>query len=240
MLHEIDKMEDETQYPKKTIDYLMGFNIKFLPHFTKITILVRETNAHLGKTKASAANLPLDIVYKALEVKEALIETQRKDEESILQSHEKIIELKSGNGQQLYADDLPQETVTLIRENDILRFTNKIFCDAGLIHLYRRVLLIPRESNLVQDLANGIGELAKLHIESRSPADICCIFCLFTAGCEVLCPEMQQFFEQRFQNLGQMGNINARKGLQIMKRCWKTNEDWITAAEKIGVDLTLL
>lgn len=240
MLHEIDKMEDETQYPKKTIDYLMGFNIKFLPHFTKITILVRETNAHLGKTKASAANLPLEIVYKALEVKEALIETQRKDEESILQSHEKIIELKSGNGQQLYADDLPQETVTLIRENDILRFTNKIFCDAGLIHLYRRVLLIPRESNLVQDLANGIGELAKLHIESRSPADICCIFCLFTAGCEVLCPEMQQFFEKRFQNLGQMGNINARKGLQIMKRCWKTNEDWITAAEKIGVDLTLL
>ena len=101
--------------------------------------------------------MPLDIVYKALEVKEALIETQRKDEESILQSHEKIIELKSGNGQQLYADDLPQETVTLIRENDILRFTNKIFCDAGLIHLYRRVLLIPRESNLVQDLANGIG-----------------------------------------------------------------------------------
>ena len=40
-------------------------------------------------------------------------------------------------------------------------------------------------------------------------------------------------FEQRFQNLGQMGNINARKGLQIMKRCWKTNEDWITAAEKL-------
>ena len=51
MLHEIDKMEDETQYPKKTIDYLMGFNIKFLPHFTKITILVRETNAHLGKPR---------------------------------------------------------------------------------------------------------------------------------------------------------------------------------------------
>ncbi|CAX42979.1 fungal zinc cluster transcription factor, putative [Candida dubliniensis CD36] len=240
MLHEIDKMEDETQYPKKTIDYLMGFNIKFLPHFTKITMLVRETNAHLGKAKASAANLPLSIVYKALEVKEALIETQRKDEKSILQSHEKIIELNSGKGQPSSAKDLPEETVTLIKENDILRFTNKIFCDAGLIHLYRRVLLVPRESNLVQDLANGIGELAKLHIESRSPADICCIFCLFTAGCEVLRPEMQQFFEQRFQNLGQMGNINARKGLQIMKRCWETNEDWITAAEKIGVDLTLL
>ena len=57
--------------------------------------------------------------------------------------------------------DSPEEVLNLIQENDILRYTNKIFCDAGLIHLYRRVLLLPRESKLVQDLAMGIGELAK-------------------------------------------------------------------------------
>ena len=95
MLHEIDKMEDETQYPKKTIDYLMGFNIKFLPHFTKITILVRETNAHLGKTKASAANLPLEIVYKALEVKEAPNRNAEERRRVHLTKSRKIIELKS-------------------------------------------------------------------------------------------------------------------------------------------------
>lgn len=243
ILSDIDNMRnDEYKCPKNNIDYLMGFDMKFLPQFAKITMLIREVNILLQQSRETLPNIPLSIVHKALEVKEALLQTRRLDEEQVMKHHEQLMELKikRKRGMDLPNPDSPEEVLNLIQENDILRYTNKIFCDAGLIHLYRRVLLLPRESKLVQDLAMGIGELAKTQIESRSPAEICCIFCFFTAGCEVLDANMQQFFQLRFQNLAEMGNTNARKGLEIMKRCWQTKEDWITAAKVLDLDLTLL
>ncbi|RCK64583.1 hypothetical protein Cantr_00047 [Candida viswanathii] len=241
MLNEIDNMRDsEIRYPKRNIDYLMGFDIKFLPQFAKITMLIREVNLLLQQSE-NLPSIPLNIVHKALEVKEALLETRKRDEDEVLNNHEKLIELKSKRKRlDVFDNGSPEEIRNLIQENDTLRYTNKVFCDAGLIHLYRRVLLMPRESKLVQDLAMGIGELAKTQIESRSPADICCIFCFFTTGCEVLDSNMQEYFEYRFHNLAEMGNTNARKGLEIMKRCWKTKEDWIVAAKALDLDLTLL
>lgn len=242
MLSDIDNMRnDDTRHPKRNIDYLMGFDIKFLPQFAKIIMLIREVNMLLQQS-AELPSIPLNIIHKALEVKEALLQTRKHDEEEAFKQHEQLMELKLKLKSMLdiSSPESPEEIINLIQENDILRYTNKIFCDAGLIHLYRRVLLMPRESKLVQDLAMGIGESAKNYIESRSPADICCIFCLFTAGCEVLDSEMQQFFQLRFQNLAEMGNTNARKGLEIMKRCWITSEDWITASKKLDLDLALM
>ncbi|EMG47263.1 hypothetical protein G210_2430 [Candida maltosa Xu316] len=238
MYHDIND-DTETEISKsnmKNIDYLMGFDIRFLAQFTKITTLIRQTNAYLQQAGSDPNTLPMDIIKNALEVKESLIMTSERDELFFQQNHKEMVQKIN----QLQGASSPGELNQLVEENDILRYTNKIFCNAGLIHLYRRVLLIPRSSTLVQDLVNTICDLAKYKIESKSPADICSIFCIFTAGCEVLDPERQHFFHQRFENLAEMGNINARKGLVIMKRCWETGESWIDAAKSVNVDITLL
>ncbi|CAI5758615.1 unnamed protein product [Candida verbasci] len=231
---------DPTSPPKAHIDYLMGFDINFLPQFARITILIRKTNFLLQQCGSSEINLPQELICKALEVKETLLSLLNKDEEITKADLSHIVNLITEKKKQSSVDS-PEGLKRMIKENEVLRSTNRVFCFAGIIHLYRRVLLIPRESNLVQDLAIQIGQIVHQNIQSQSPADICVIFCLFTAGCEIVNnEEMRLFFENRFMKIAEMGNINARKGLQIMKRCWATGEDWITAATNLNLDFALL
>ncbi|RLV91795.1 hypothetical protein JA1_003630 [Spathaspora sp. JA1] len=224
---------NETKHddPKRSIDHLMGFDVKFLPYLAKITLLIR-------KVEGIKEAVPIDIVQQALEIKESMVEILHKDEELVLETHEKILQYKSHEKSK--TNTSPPEIANMIQGNMILKYTNKIFCDTGIIQLYRRVLKVPRSSKLVQELANGIGEIGKRYIEARSPADICCIFCFFTAGCETLDLEMRLFFKDRFEKLVDMGNTSAKRGLEIMERCWETNEDWISAAKELDLDITLL
>ena len=95
ILSDIDNMRnDEYKCPKNNIDYLMGFDMKFLPQFAKITMLIREVNILLQQSRETLPNIPLSIVHKALEVKEALLQTRRLDEEQVMKHHEQLMELK--------------------------------------------------------------------------------------------------------------------------------------------------
>ncbi|EGW31590.1 uncharacterized protein SPAPADRAFT_140338 [Spathaspora passalidarum NRRL Y-27907] len=234
-LNEIDDHHD----PKRAIDHLMGFDVKFLPHLAKITLLIRKTERYLQEAPGSTS-IPISIVQEALEVKDAMVGILAQDDDVMLEAHEQMEKDKRKRKNSSTNQTSPPEIVSMIQENTILRYTNRIFCDTGIIHLYRRVLKIPRTSPLVQELVNGIGKLAKDHIESQSPTDVCCIFCFFTAGCETLNQDMRQFFQQRFEKLIAMGNTSAKRGLEIMKRCWETDEDWISAAKQLDLDITLL
>lgn len=220
---------------KSDIDEMLGFEVNLVPQFTKIALLIRKTEAQLDFCRVSGLqpNVSPDIVGEALIVKENIIcayeagEALRRERlhASLQNSHQK---------------PAATDVLRLLRQDAVLRSTNKMFCDMGVINLYRRVLRVRRDSELVQKLAAGVARLAHEHIEVRSPADICTIFPLFTAGCETLDSELQQFFTQRFTNLVEMGNINAQKGLAIMQRCWNTGQEWIDALKDLDIDLTLL
>ncbi|KAI5966978.1 uncharacterized protein KGF55_000387 [Candida pseudojiufengensis] len=218
----IYKVDDE--HAGEQIDCLTGFDLKYLSHFAKITLVARKTNEYLSQPGANRNTIPSEIICQALEIKEALQDTCVKDHDFIQMNQEK-----------LFIDGMSSK----IQEIEILKYTNKIFCDAGIIHLYRRVLLIPRESHLVQESATNIGLLARQRIPPKSPTEICLIFCFFTAACETLDKNLQKFFEERFIGLGELGNINARKGLQIMRECWNSGVDWIEAATTMDLDFAL-
>ncbi|KAG2735813.1 hypothetical protein G9P44_002027 [Scheffersomyces stipitis] len=237
-LNELDKHIE--QNPKRDIDHLLGFDVKFLPQFSEIALLIRRTNSYLSREGVDKDAIPFEIVARALEVKENLMKAYEIGERRRQKKLDEAIDHRIQQKKKQTNSTSPPNLTHLIEHDNTIRTTNKIFCDTGILNLYRRVLKIPRESSLVQDLANNIGSMQMKYIESRSPADICTIFCTFAAGCETQDGKMQQFFNDRFSCLIEMGNVNALKGLKIMKRCWETGEDWIVASRTLDIDMALL
>ncbi|KAK6202329.1 fungal transcriptional regulatory protein [Scheffersomyces amazonensis] len=239
-INEIERLEQSVVNPKRDIDHLLGFDVKFLPHFTEIALLIRKTNNFLELNGGDSSTLPVEIITKALECKEKLMKAYEEGERRRQKKLDKIMDYKIQKKKKQTNSNSPPNLTNLIEQDNILRCTNKSFCDMGILNLYRRVLKIPRDSPLVQQLANGIGNTAKDNFASKSPADVCTIFCSFSAGCETLDEDMRQFFHDRFTKLIEMGNVNALKGLQIMTRCWQTGEDWIVASKILDIDIALL
>lgn len=222
--------------PRADIDYLLGFDVRFLPQFIDTVLLIRTTDAFLAEPGASEQALPVSIITKALEVKERLTRTYEQGEMRRQANLDKLIDDRLNAGRFLPRRNLN----SLLQQDSILRCTNKLYCDMGFLNLYRRVLRLPRDSELVQNVANGIADILEHNLELQSSAEVCTIFCLFCAGCETLDERRRQLFRHRFEKLIEMGNINARKSFGIMTRCWETGEDWITAARAMGLDIVLM
>ncbi|CUM48617.1 uncharacterized protein AC631_04848 [Debaryomyces fabryi] len=225
---------------KSDIDHLLGFDIRVLPQLTDIALLIRKADSYLEQAGADCSSLPITIITAALEVKESITSAYEVGEARRQAKLDSIIDYKIQRKKESQKTDSPPNLSNIMQQYDILRATNKIFCDMGLLNLYRRVLRVPRESPIIQDLAEGIGLILDLTIESKSSAEICSIFCLFCAACETLDPNMRELFYDRFTKLTEMGNVNAMKSLQIMSRCWDTGEDWIAASKELDIDVALL
>lgn len=214
------------------IDELCGFEVNLFPNFIKIALLARKAEAHANHCRSHGIEvcMPPEITREALDARESLLRAYEKGEARRREALEHNIRSSTrGN-----------DFLKLLEQDKLLRTTNKMYCDMGLISLYRRVLQVPRESDIIQDLANGVGQLAKQAIEPKLPTDICTLFPLFTAGCETTSEEMRRFFSARFNNLIEMGNVNAQEGLRIMTHSWETGLNWIDAARDLDIDLTLL
>ncbi|OBA19706.1 hypothetical protein METBIDRAFT_45507 [Metschnikowia bicuspidata var. bicuspidata NRRL YB-4993] len=216
----------------RDIDFLLGFDPKLLPHFVNISLLIDEVEKYMATPGSDVTCLPIPITVAALELKEKFLKSYEAGEAKRLIVLDEMIEQ---NGRFAAA-----RSRDLMTKDNILRSTNRLYYNAGLLNLYRRVLLLPRLSCLVQDLIAEITDIFELYIEPCSPAEICTIFCLFCAGCDNLNEEKRAFYRGRFEALVRQENMNAIKSLVIMDRCWDTGEDWYTAANMLAIDLVLL
>lgn len=223
--------------PKRDIDYLWGFDVRLLPHFINLALLVREVEGYLASPGVDPSCVPLYIVTEALELKLRFSQAYEAGEERRQASIDKLIGSKAKSSS---SPKSSKNIKDLIHHDNILSATNKMFFDMGMLNLYRRVLLLPRLSPLVQELVKEMAYVLEVGIESGSPAEVCTMFCHFCAGCETLDPVQRQFFFDRFNRLARVGNINATKSVVIMNRCWETGEDWITAANELDIDLVLI
>lgn len=225
---------------KNDIDHLLGFDIRVLPQLTDVALLIRQADTYFAQFGTQNVLLPITVITRALEIKESITAAYEIGEVRRQEKLDSIIDYKIQHKRETQHTDSPPNLTNIMQQYNILRATNKIFCDMGILNLYRRVLRVPRESPIVQSLADGIGLTLELNIESKSSAEICSIFCLFCAGCETLNPHMRSLFHDRFTKLTEMGNSNAKKSLQIMARCWETGEDWIVASSNLDIDIALL
>lgn len=219
--------------PKRDIDYLLGFDPQFLVYFADLVMLIRKVDSYYKDYEQyqHRTHLPIDIIVKALEIKSNLSKVYEHGEARRQQRLDKL-------SHRVDSEDLKYQN--MIKQDFVLRCTNKLFYNMGLLNLNRRVLQIPRSSVIVQELSLEIGEILETNIELGSSAEICCIFCLFCAACDTLDDLMRRLFMERFTRLSENGNVLATKSLTIMTRCWETGEDWIDAARVLGVDVTLL
>lgn len=225
--------------PKRDIDYLLGFDVRLLCHFINISLLIDEVDKYLAEPDNRADTLPVYIVTAAVELKAKFVKAYEDGEDRRSSRIDEIIELKLKR-KKPSSPQTSKNVNDLVQHDNILRATNKAYFDAGLLNLYRRVLLLPRSSSIVQDLASEMADVLEFGIEEGTPAEICTIFCHFCAGCETLDPVKREFFSHRFTQLSLAGNVNATKSLLIMQRCWDTGEDWISAANALDIDVVLL
>lgn len=233
VLQDLDMVYEEED-SEKNIDYLLGFDVRFLPQFCEIVHLIKETENTKSKNLMDGdGNLPASIVSRALEIKDNLTNIYEREELRRQKKLGKIMENSDPNNHSASVSSLKLKY-------NILRYTNKFFCDMGILNLYRRVLNVPRESQLIQLLADGMGTILEHHIEAGSSAEQCSVFCIFCSACETLNPHMRQLFHKRFLHLADMGHVSALKSLPIMTRCWETGESWPEAATNLNIDLTLL
>ena len=85
---------------------------------------------------------------------------------------------------------------------------NAAFHFAGLIHLYRRVLVMPKEDPEVQ---RAVREIAGKSDEVRhgGSAEACLIFPMFTAGCEAVDVDLREKFLKRLQHVETYGMMQV-------------------------------
>lgn len=238
-ISEINSSQDEGILdPKRDIDYLLGFDVKIFPQLAEIALLIRKTDAYFEQ-EPDANNIPIPIITEAMEVKEKFIKVFQDGESRRQKSLDELIDRKAFF-KSLNNNNSPPNLKSLIQQDNILTCTNKIFCEMGLLNLYRRVLKIPRESSLIQKISSGIADILEENIESGSSAEVCTIFCLFCAACETMDNRKREFFYDRFVKMSEKGLVAAKKSFIIITRCWETGEDWVTASRTLNIDIALM
>lgn len=203
------------------IDKLMGFDFKLLDFFAEIIALIDERE----KNCKTANNLTIELIQRALAVKERLLEyiaTTDKERDDI----EIFIKFNPTDPRYLKLFDYAR-----------LRATNNVFALAGVLQIYRRVLMMATESDIVQNVVNQITEIIQDKIPDNTTAANCTMFSLFTAGCEAVDFETRAFYVQRLTKLIQNGATGARDAYNIMLDSWETRKFWADILSEKKIDI---
>ncbi|KKY15045.1 putative c6 zinc finger domain containing protein [Phaeomoniella chlamydospora] len=117
-------------------------------------------------------------------------------------------------------------TVQLLASNDSFHL-------AASIHIYRRILFLPRSHPTVQSLVNSVVENL-LKIRKGGAAEACLLFPMFTAGCEALKPEVRELILERLKGMEEVGMMQVTGARRLMERLWEENEAATQAVENEG------
>lgn len=206
----------------KDIDPLTGFDTRLLECFSMIVSLVTKRESSSQK---AASSLSLTLIRDALEGKEFILKYLKETEDE-------RDEIKM----QLMNDPLNVLNEQL-SDYALLRATNRIFGLSGVLQIYRRVLLMPRDTSLVQDLVKEITQVIRDEIPKDQPAAYCTLFSLFSCGCEAMSEEDQEFYLYRISALATTGSGNLRIAKDVMMEGWATGKYWADILAEKKLDL---
>ncbi|QIW96696.1 hypothetical protein AMS68_002214 [Peltaster fructicola] len=110
-------------------------------------------------------------------------------------------------------------------DRDEMLATNEAFHWAGMLHLLRRVLALPREAPEVQlGVKKVLAALAR--VRQNSTAESCLLFPMFTAGCECIDQAEQEIFLRRMRAVEGWGMQHVGRGRELMETVWRTGSSW--------------
>jgi hypothetical protein len=206
----------------RDIDPLTGFDMRLLNLFSRVVNLVEKRESG-GESSKDTISLPL--IQESLEIKEQILkylgETDGERDEI-----ERTIRADPLN---VLNDQL--------EDYSILRATNRIFGLSGVLQVYRRVLLMPNDTSLVQDVVKQITETIRFDIPANQPAAHCTFFCLFSCGCEAITQEDRELFENRVSLLEERGLLNATIAKDVMIESWSTGKYWADILAERRLDM---
>lgn len=102
---------------------------------------------------------------------------------------------------------------------------NSSFHWAGVLHIYRRIYTLPRESKEVQNAVRSIVS-AMVQVRRGGTAEACCLFPMFTAGCEALNEKDRKDVLTRVQGIEEVGLMHVRRARELMEKVWETGRGW--------------
>ncbi|QOU18770.1 hypothetical protein BRETT_001839 [Brettanomyces bruxellensis] len=193
----------------KSIDYMLGFNVKFLPLFSKLCKLIEKINfSRRVDRRRRELGLPVSPVFKicpAIIEKSLQIETQFRKLGIMEFDTDKTAKKDSFNS---------------------IVASNHCFLLMGMLQLYRRVLQIPRKSTLVQHMSDSIVNVLDNFVDTAKPSSLCLILPIFVGGCECESEPEKALYKTKMRDLVAQGSPSATQATEIMEKCWKTGRDW--------------
>ncbi|GAV28833.1 hypothetical protein PMKS-002310 [Pichia membranifaciens] len=197
-------MKDESH---QDIDYMLGFKIKFLPIFSQLGKLIKRVNL----IKRSNERMNITSNSSNIGLSPSIIE-------SAINIQTKFQKLKYT----VYETTKTKRAKSL---NAVVA-SNHCFLLMGMIQLYRRVLLMPRNSKIIQEMCLEILDAMTKHIDTQQPNSLGLILPLFIAGCECQNVNLQPLFLEKLHDFQEKGSVSAESGIEIMAKCWRTGRDW--------------
>ncbi|KAG2414040.1 hypothetical protein HFD88_003231 [Aspergillus terreus] len=121
-----------------------------------------------------------------------------------------------------------------------LQKTHHAFAYSALLHLHRRLQMLPKNSTKVlADIENILDAVA--HIRPLSPANILILWPIFSAGCETEDLNQRSFVQDRMNNMQGFGMGNFTRAKRLLSTFWAsgTSLPWDMYFARLGLELVL-
>ncbi|KAL2826544.1 fungal-specific transcription factor domain-containing protein [Aspergillus pseudoustus] len=121
-----------------------------------------------------------------------------------------------------------------------LRTTHAAFVHTALLHLHRRVYLLPKTHPTVRNDVRSILDTVR-SVRSTSTANILLLWPIFSAGCETDEASERALLDERMAIMQEMGMGNFTRARDTLKRLWASETElrWDIWLAEQGVDLVL-
>jgi Fungal specific transcription factor domain len=121
-----------------------------------------------------------------------------------------------------------------------LRDTHPAFVHTALLHLHRRVQLLPKSHPKVRNDVTNILRVVQ-NVRPFSPANVLLIWPLFSAGCETDSAEERAIVDERMSIMQSLGMGNFTRGREALTRFWGSGTAlrWDVYLARSGIDLVL-
>lgn len=199
------------------VDDICGYSLNLVPIFSKIGNLARAQ-------------------YESLSNGQTYID--REPETSITsKAYSLELRLQSLSSSKISTGIWTDQQRQLVEE---LRDTHPAFVYTALLHLHRRVQLLPKSHPKVRNDVTNILRVVK-NVRPFSAANVLLIWPLFSAGCETDSSPERAVIDERMSIMQCLGMGNFTRGREALNRFWYSRTDlrWDVYLSRSGVDLVL-
>lgn len=121
-----------------------------------------------------------------------------------------------------------------------LQSTHLAFVHSALLHLHRRVQILPRNHETVKEDIRKVITAVK-DIPPFSSANILILWPMFSVGCESDDPKECEFIHNRMGDMQSLGMGNFTRGRELLNKFWtsETSLPWDMYFANLGLELVL-